>query len=151
MTRHGGSARGAKQGRRADLRSSVWFFDELFQELVNLIELRLKLCEARELNVELLAQLVQISADLGELIFNEREDVFSTRRRACRPALAPCPGRAALTPCTVFASFTALAALTLCAARPCCFGCHCAKFYAIAGRVFYMCFKPRGSVDRERA
>lgn len=82
---------------------------------MNLIELHLKLPESRKLDVELLAH-------FAKLILNQCEHIFSTRHRACRPAVAPCPavpGRAARARCAVFAPVTALASFAFRPSRVC--------------------------------
>lgn len=87
-------------------RCSLGLFDELFQQLMDLIELRLELGESRQLHVELLAHLV-------ELIFNDGEDIGSARRRSRRAAFAALTLEAAFTALAAFASHTTTAARSL--------------------------------------
>lgn len=65
---------------------------------MNVIDLCLELSEAGELNLEL-------PADVGELSFDRREDLRSVRRRPCGPARA---FRAALTGRATFATLPGL-------------------------------------------
>ena len=93
----------------------------MFQKSLNVIDLRLKLPESRELNIEL-------PADLGELLFHGREDLASARRRSCRAARTcrPAAPRGA-----TFATFTALASPEVRAfwSAWACLSRHVAKFH----------------------
>lgn len=82
--------------------TSVRLFYDLFQEPVYLIELGLKLCESRQLNIELLAH-------LGELVFDNGEDVRSSDGWSGRALLAACAWRAANALRAAAASFASTA------------------------------------------
>ena len=75
---------------------------------MNVIDLCLELSEACELNLEL-------PADVGELSFNRREDLRSVRPRPCGPALA---FRAAVTGRATLATLAGLTALAAYAVFP---------------------------------
>ena len=75
----------ARSWQLVRIASSLRRDDELFQELLDAIELCLKLTESRELNMELVE-------DIGELLFDSGEDLGATERR---PGWAAC---ATLTP-----------------------------------------------------
>lgn len=84
-------------------RRSLWLLNQMLQEPVDVIDLRLELCESGELNIELLA-------DVGELFFNGREDLRSVRRRprrSAQPSRAGTPGPTALASRAVFPLWSA--------------------------------------------
>lgn len=72
---------------------------------MNVIDLGLELTEPGELNLEL-------PADVGELSFNRRQDLRAVRRRPCRPALT---FRAALSDRATVATLPRLTARAACA------------------------------------
>lgn len=92
---------------------SLRLLNHLLQEPVNVIDLRLELCESGELNIELLA-------DVGKLFFNGREDLRSVRRRpgrSAQPSRAATPGPTALASRAVFPLWSAWTGLCRHAAR----------------------------------
>jgi hypothetical protein len=80
--------------------------NELFQEPLDVIELRLKLRKSCELNT-------QLDADVGELVFDGRQNLGSIRQRSCRAAFASLTGAPGRTTCAALAGYAPLAACAL--------------------------------------